>query len=170
MNKLYFKVKKLREGAIVPSKREEDAAYDFYALLEEDFKVMMPGDLFLAPTGLAVAIPQDYVLYFAERGSTGSKGLAKRCGVVDSGYRGEVFIVLNNTSNKPIVLSNYDDERLDKFLEEKGLERYGVTVYPLSKGIAQGMIIPVPHIEVEEVDELDSNTLRGTGALGSSQK
>lgn len=170
MEKPFFKVKKLRDTAIIPSKREEDAAYDIYCDIEDDFKIINPGDLFMAPTGIAVEIPKNWVFYVAERGSSGSKGLSKRCGVIDSGYRGEVFVVLNNTSNKPIILSRYEDEKLDSFLNENNLEKENCTIYPLSKGIGQAMILYVPHIEVEVVDELDDTSERGTGALGSSGK
>lgn len=170
MDQLYFKVKVLREGAKVPSKREEDAAYDIYGLPEDEFVLLRPGDLYLMPTGFAMEIPKHWVLYIAERGSSGSKGFAKRCGVVDSGYRGEVFVVLNNTSNKPIVYAKEESESYNKFLEENNLTKEEVVFYPHKKGIAQGMLLPVGHTEVEVVQELDDTSERGEGKLGSSGK
>jgi dUTP pyrophosphatase len=167
MDKPFFKVKKLREEAKIPSKREEDAAYDFYGCFDEHFKLLMPGELTMIPTGLSSEIPKDWVLYLAERGSTGSKGIAKRCGIIDSGFRGEIFVVINNTSNKPVVFANHEGPELGVFLEENNLD--DVTIYPQSKGIAQGMLFYCPHVEVEEVTEM-SESERGEGALGSSNK
>ncbi len=169
MEKPFFKVKKLKEGAIIPSKRPEDAAYDLYAIFEEDFKILMPGEIFMAPTGLSVEIPSDWVFYIAERGSTGSKGISRRCGVVDSGYRGEIFVPLNNTTNKPVIFAVKEGPALADFLEEQGLQGGEVTIYPQSKAIAQAMIMYAPHVEVEEVEELGESE-RGDGALGSSGK
>ena len=165
-----MKVKKLREGAKIPSKREEDAAYDIYGIFEEDFKILMHGELSMIPTGIAVEIPKNWVLYIAERGSIGSKGIAKRCGVIDSGYRGEVFVVINNTSDKPVIFVKSDDTKLDNFLSEKKHTKENVTIYPQSKGIAQAMLLYTPHIEPEVVLELDNTSKRGEGALGSSGK
>lgn len=169
MEQPYFKVKKVKEGAKVPSKRSEDAGYDLYCVYEEDFKIMRPGESFLAPTGIAVEIPQNWVFYIAERSSSGSKGLAKRAGVIDSGYRGEIFVALNNTSTKPIIFAAKEGPALADFLEEEGLQGDDVTIYPQSKAIAQALILYAPHIEVEEVEELGQSE-RGDGALGSTGK
>ena len=165
----YFKVKKLKEGGKIPSKREEDAGYDIYGLFEEDFQILNPGDVTLIPTGISCEIPKNWVLYVAERGSTGSKGIARRCGVVDSGYRGELFIATNNTSNKIVVFGKDDGIDLANFLESKNILKEDITFYPQSKAVAQVMLLQVPHVEVEEVTEL-TDSERGEGALGSSGK
>lgn len=168
MEQPYFKVKRVRDGAKIPSKREEDGGYDLYGVFEKDFQILMPGEITLIPTGLSIEIPKNWVFYVAERGSTGSKGISRRCGVVDSGYRGEVFVATNNTSNKPIVFAkNTDGAELAVFLEENNL--VDVTVYPHSKGIAQALLLYCPHIDVEEVTDL-ADSERGSGALGSSGK
>lgn len=167
MEQPYFKVKKVRDGAKIPSKREEDGGYDLYGVFEKDFQILMPGEITLIPIGISVEIPKNWVFYVAERGSTGSKGISRRCGVVDSGYRGEVFVATNNTSNKPIVFAKTDGEELTRYLEENDLN--DVTVYPHSKGIAQALLLYCPHVEVEEVTDL-SDSDRGSGALGSSGK
>ncbi len=169
MEKPYFRVKKLKEAAILPSKRDEDAGYDLYGVVEENFILLKPGDIRMFSTGISIEIPKDWVFYVAERGSTGSKGIARRCGVVDSGYRGEIFVPLNNTSNKPILFYREDNEFMDEFLKENSLERTEITLYPISKAITQGMLLYCPHVEVEEVDELQ-DSIRGENALGSSGK
>lgn len=170
MNQPYLKVKKLRDEAKVPSKREEDAAYDIYGIIENDFEILKPGEIKLMPSGIAVQVPKDWVFFLTERGSTGSKGLARRCGVIDSGFRGEVFTCLNNTSNKSIVFIKNSEEGLEDFLASKNLQKDNVTLYSMSKAVSQAMVLHVPHIEVEEVDELDDNSKRGEGKLGSSGK
>ena len=170
MEKPYLKVKKLREGAAVPTKREEDAGYDLYGVFEERFFVLMPGEISLIPTGLSLEFPKDWVFYVVERSGSGSKGIARRAGVVDSGYRGEVYVAVNNTTNYPIIFAANDGPELADFLEDKDMLREDVIVYPQSKGVAQGMLLYAPHVEVEEVDELSEDTQRGDGTLGSSGK
>ena len=169
MQEVYFKVKKVDPRAIIPSKREEDAGYDFYGVFDDEYQVLKHGEITLIPTGISMEFPKDWVLYLAERGSTGSKGIARRAGVVDSGFRGELKVMLNNTSNKTIIFIKdgvHEHEVLDKI----SLERDQVTFYPQSKAIAQGMLLYAPHVEVEEVEELSSDSQRGDGMIGSSKK
>lgn len=168
IEKPYIKVKKLKKNAIVPSKRDEDAGYDLYAVIDEEYNILMPGEIKLMPTGISIEIPKDFVFYLAERGSTGSKGIAKRAGIIDSGFRGEIFVALNNTSNKPVIF--YKNEAIiNDLLKSKGFSIENVTLYPLTKAIAQGLLLYCPHVEIEEVNEL-GESLRGTGILGSSKK
>lgn len=169
MEKPFLKIKRLNENAIMPSKRDEDAGYDLYGIFEEDFFILKPGDIKMTSTGLSIEIPNNWVFYIAERGSTGSKGIARRCGVVDSGYRGEIFVPLNNTSNKQVIFYRYNDQRLDNFLKENNLNKEEITLYPYSKGVGQAMLLYVPHVEIEEVHEL-TDSIRGDGSLGSSGK
>lgn len=168
MEKPFFRVKLLDERAKLPFKRDEDAGYDIYAVLDEKYKILMPGEIFLFPTKISMEFPQDWVFYIAERSSTGTKGISKRCGIIDSGFRGELFVPINNTSNKPILFFN-DKLKVDDFLEDENLSEDEVTLYPLTKAIAQGMLLYCPHVEVEEIHEL-SDSMRGDGALGSSNK
>lgn len=170
MERPFFKVKKFKDSAIVPSKRLEDAGYDFYGYFENDFEIFDSAHINLIPTGIGCEIPSEWVLLLAERGSTGVRGISKRAGVVDSGFRGEIFVALNNTSDKPIIFAKYEDERLDEFLKENKLWKEEVTVYPQGKAIAQGLLLYCPHVEVEVVSELSDNSERGTGTIGSSGK
>jgi dUTP pyrophosphatase len=154
---------KVRENAIIPSKRVEDAGYDIYANFEGNELVINPQEIVLVPTGIASSVKDDYVLVAKERSSTGTKGMAVRCGVIDSGYRNEIFIPINNTTNKKIVITKTPDAQ------------YGddVIVYPATKAIAQLLLLPVPKANVKEIPyeqlkEIPSQ--RGMGALGSTQK
>ena len=168
MEKPFLKVKKLNEDAIIPSKRDEDAGYDLYGQFKEDNVILMPGELILIPTGISIEFPRDWVFYIAERSGAGSKGIARRCGVIDSGYRGEIMVATNNTSNKPIIFFK-DEHSVEEKLKEANLEKDKVILYPQSKGIAQGMLLYCPHVEIEEVHDL-ADSVRGDGAWGSSGK
>lgn len=157
------KFAKVRKNAIIPSKRLEDAGYDIYANFEEDYIEIKSGEIKFIPTGIASAIPIDYYMQFQERGSTGSKGLSARCGVIDSNYRGEWKVPINNTTNKTIIIAkNVKDFDSNKFI-----------VYPYTKAICQALLLPVPRtiiaeITYEELQKIESD--RGLGMLGSTGK
>ncbi len=170
VKKPFFKVKKFKENAIVPSKRKEDAGYDIYGCFEEDYKVLKTGELWMCPSGIGYEIPEDWVLLLHERGSTGTRGISKRAGVNDSGFRGEMFVILNNTSNKDIIFAKDTGAGLAVFCEENNINELDITVYPQSKAIAQAILMWCPHADVELVEELSDNSERGAGVIGSSNK
>lgn len=195
-NKLYFA--KLREDATIPTKNNEDAGRDIYACFDEDYMIIHPHETKMIPTGICSACSDDYYIQLVERGSTGTKGIAQRCGCIDSGYRGEWFVPLTNTGNQPILIikedfykSMMDYNRLpvNRFYEKYGEDSdqliFNITTakdelnfnqiikYPYEKAIAQSVILPVPKMDTEEisVEELQSiPSKRGIGALGSSNK
>ena len=163
-NDLYFA--KVNPNAIIPSKRLEDAGYDLYACFDEDYMVIEPHETKLIPSGIATAFSPKYVAILKERGSNGSKGIAQRCGVIDSGYRNEWFVPLTNTTTKTVVISKLPKEQLPLMLQE------GI-VYPYTKGIAQFIMVEVPVLDVHEISFDDLKRIeseRGMGALGSSGK
>ena len=92
------KFAKVHPNAIIPSKRDEDMGFDIYACFDEDYIMIGAHETVLVPTGIASSCNPDYGFLLFERGSTGSKGIARRCGVVDSGYRG--VKMLNDRLNK----------------------------------------------------------------------
>lgn len=166
---------KVHPNAIIPSKRDEDMGFDIYACFDEDYIVINPHETKLIPTGIASACNPKYGFLVFERGSTGSKGIARRCGVIDSGYRNEWFIGLTNTTSKKLFISKLsEEETYDKYYD--GYEpwiREDFIVYPYSKAIAQALVVPVPKVEVKEIpyEELKAiESERGMGALGSSNK
>lgn len=162
------KVAKVRPDAIIPTKRKEDAGYDIYANLEkENGRVELwcyKGKTTLVPTGIAMALPDTH--YFNakhERGSTGKIGLSVLAGVVDSGYRGELFIALVPLTKDVVITDAVKD------VEDIG----NVILYPYSKAIAQGTIDLVPNVKIEEVtyeDLLSIESERGLTKLGESGK
>lgn len=156
---------KVKPEAIIPTKRDEDGCYDIYACSDKEEIIIKPHEIVTIPTGIASAFHYSRRLDFQrERGSTGSIGLVPRCGQVDSGYRGEVFLKMQNTTNKFIVISKKTKETFE--------DEYGV-IYPMSKAICQAALEIVPEDESEELsyeDLLKIPSERGTGALGSSGK
>ena len=156
---------KVKPSAIIPSKRDEDAAYDIYACFDDDYLVIPPHKTVLIPTGIATVFSPKWVALLRERGSNGSKGIAQRAGVIDSGYRGEWFVPLTNTNRVPVVIV------------KKGVELpliyNDAIIYPYEKGIAQLLMVEVPKLRTKEItyeELLQFNSERGTGALGSSGK
>lgn len=187
--KTNIKFAKVRPDAIIPSKRNEDMGFDIYACFNEDYVIINPHETKLIPTGIASSCGSEYGFVLRERGSTGSKGIALRAGVIDSGYRNEWFVGLTNTTNKILYISKFDkietikrdiqksqyaglldDE--DILLSNKEIDEMMI-LYPYSKAIAQALLIPVPEVNVEEIsyeDLKDIHSERGLGALGSSNK
>lgn len=165
------KFAKIRPDAKIPSKRDEDMGFDIYACFDDDYMVIYPHETKLIPTGIASSCDSDYGFILRERGSTGSKGIALRAGVIDSGYRNEWFVGLTNTTNKVLFISKLSEqETYHKFYNEIMPESF---VYPYSKAIAQALIVPVPKVKVDEIsyEELQQiKSERGLGALGSSGK
>lgn len=162
---------KVHPNAIIPSKRDEDLGFDIYACFDEDYIVINPHETKLIPTGIASACDHKYGFLVFERGSTGSKGIARRCGVIDSGYRNEWFIGLTNTTNKVMFISKLSEkDTYDKYYGDVMPESF---VYPYSKAIAQAVLFPNYKANVEDIsyDELkEIKSERGMGALGSSNK
>jgi len=165
------KFAKVRPDAKIPSKRVEDMGFDIYACFDEDYIVIHPHETRLIPTGIASSCDVGYGFVLRERGSTGSKGIALRAGVIDSGYRNEWFIGLTNTTNQVLFISKLP-------AQETYTKYYGDIMppslcYPYSKAIAQALVIPVPEVEVEELSYEELQAIpseRGLGALGSSGK
>lgn len=138
-------MRRLRPEAVLPSRAYEgDAGLD---LSSAEALVLAPGERAVIGTGLAVAVPEGHAAFVQPR-----SGLAARHGItivnapglVDSGYRGEVKVVLLNTGDEP-------------FAVEPGMR------------IAQLVVLPVASPEPVEVDELPGSDRgeRGHGSSGS---
>ncbi|WP_206459316.1 dUTP diphosphatase [Anaerovorax sp. IOR16] len=167
--KIYFA--KVRENAVIPSKIEENAGYDIYANFEEFYMVINPHETKMIPTGIASACSSDYYFQLFERGSTGTKGIGQRCGVIDSGYRNEWFVPITNHNDYKVIIA------------KEGITAgmiYGNTVsapahiiYPYEKAICQAVLLPVPKTEVIEMSYehlCEIKSKRGMDKLGSSGK
>lgn len=172
-NEIYFS--KIKDNAIIPSKREEDAGYDFYACFDEDFFVIDALSTKAIPTGIATAFSKKYYAQVEERGSTGKIGMKKSSGVIDSGYRGEWFIMTYNANNKPLIISKISAEELPEnfSVDGKNYNKNEVVLYPYTKAICQAVMHEVPNLQVKEVayDQLlKFESERGETCLGKSGK
>ncbi len=102
-------IQKVRAGARLPVYATEFAAgADLYACLDEPMTVA-PGQTVLVPTGLAFEIPTGYAgLIYARSGLATKQGLApaNKVGVIDSDYRGELYICMFNHSDAPRVIEH----------------------------------------------------------------
>ena len=134
MNKLYWA--KVKPDAKVPQKRYEDAGYDLYPCFEEDYMVIEPHETKLVPLGVASAFDPEFVMILKERGSTGTKGIAQRSGVIDSGYRGEYMAPVTNLNTKRVVIKKQDVEYKEDAI-----------IYPYEKAICQGVLLRMPQLE-----------------------
>lgn len=156
---------KVKPNAIIPSKRLEDGCYDVYACVDEDEITIHPHEIVEISTGIASAFSPKYRLDFQrERGSTGSFGLVPRCGQIDSGYRGEIFLKMQNTTNKTIVISKHV-QQIQEFPNK--------VIYPMNKAICQAALEFVPDVYEKEIPYeqlIKIPSKRGTGKLGSTGK
>ena len=138
-------VVRLREDAVLPERAYAgDAGLDLATCERVE---LGPGERAVVPTGLAVAVPEGFAGFVQPRSGLAARhGIAvvNSPGLIDSGYRGELRVVLLNT----------DRER--PFVAEIG-ER-----------IAQLVILPVPELGLVEVPELPA-TERGARGFGSSR-
>lgn len=128
---------KVRPHAVIPTKRIEDAGYDLYPCFDEDFLEIGPWETKLVPLGVASAFDSNYVMILKERGSTGTRGIAQRCGVIDSGYRGEYMAPVTNLNPKPLRIVKQNA------IAQQPKE---VVVYPYEKAVAQGVMLSLIHI------------------------
>ncbi|MDA3836832.1 MAG: dUTP diphosphatase [Nanoarchaeota archaeon] len=136
-----IKVKKLHPDAKLPLyAKPGDAGMDIFSY--EDV-IIYPGKRHSVSTGVSIALPIGYVSLIWDKSGIALNGLTKMAGVIDSEYRGEYKILLLNVSDKP---------------------------YEIKKGqkVAQILIQEIVSPEIEEVEELDMDTSRGTGGFGST--
>jgi dUTP pyrophosphatase len=87
----------VEDGQLTPYKKHfSDAGWDLRA--KESF-TLAPHEWRVIKTGVRTEIPQGYVGIIKERSGLGAKGLAVRAGVIDSDYRGEIGVVIQNLTN-----------------------------------------------------------------------
>ena len=158
---------KVKPDAIIPTKREEDAGFDIYGLFDEENIVINPHETKMIPTGLATAFDSKYVAILKERGSTGTKGIGQRSGVVDSGYRNEIFVPITNHNDKPLIITKETNQTTLEILAEDYI------IYPYSKAICQMILLELPQLQTKEIsyEELKNiKSERGMTCLGQSGK
>ncbi|MGH2998539.1 MAG: dUTP diphosphatase [Gaiellaceae bacterium] len=136
--------RKLRDDAVVPSRAYDgDAGLD---LASCERVVLEPGARATVGTGLAVAVPDGYAGFVQPRSGLAARNgitIVNAPGLIDSGYRGEVRVVLLNT------------DASEPFVVEPGMR------------IAQLVVVPVAAVDPIDVEELPE-TERGVRGFGSS--
>jgi dUTP pyrophosphatase len=137
-------ITRLRPDAIVPERAYAgDAGLDLASCERVE---LGPGERALVGTGLAVAIPEGFAGFVQPRSGLAARhglSVVNSPGLVDSGYRGELRVVLLNTDTK------------EPFVIEPGMR------------VAQLVVLPIPELELVEVDELPASE-RGVKGFGSS--
>ena len=149
-----LKIKKLNDRAVIPQYQHEgDAGFDFTAIVDyrdamgeySETVTVSPGEKYIVSTGLSMAIPKGYELQVRPRSGLAYKHgitVINSPGTVDSGYNGEIKVILLNTGSNPFDMSTGDR-------------------------IAQGVINKLPSVEIREVNVLP-DTSRGAGGFGST--
>ena len=140
-------VKRLNSKVKLPKyKTSGSSGMDLMAFIDNPIKIA-PNNLELVPTGLSIAIPEDFEIQIRPRSGLAAKfsvGVLNSPGTIDSDYRGELKIILFNHGNKDFIVNNNDR-------------------------VAQMILTPVIKMELEEVDQLPE-TIRGSGGFGSTGK
>ena len=158
-------IKKLHPDAALPKyAKQGDSGFDLVAV--ED-TVIEPGETKLIKTGLAFEIPEGYEIQVRPRsGITLKTKLRVQIGTIDSNYRGEVGVIVDNIKTP----TGYPTKLLWTLKSITGSDeaRPDMT-YIIRKGdrIAQAILAPVAYTEFVEVDEL-SETVRGVNGYGST--
>ena len=139
---MQIRVKRVHPYAKLPTyAKPGDSGMDLHSVLSEI--EMPPGEIEIIPTGICLEIPEGYEGQVRPRsGLSSNDGLIAVLGTIDSGYRGEVNVILRN------------------------IKSYEQTVKRGDR-VAQLVIAPVARAELVEVDEL-SETERGTDGFGST--
>ena len=142
---LALPVRRVREEARLPEAAYvDDAGLD---LATCDAIELGPGERTVASTGLAVAIPPGYAGFVQPRSGLAAKHgvtVVNSPGLIDSGYRGEIKVVLLNTDSRTTFVAEAGDR------------------------IAQLVVLPVPAVAPVEVAELPESQ-RGARGFGSSR-
>jgi dUTP pyrophosphatase len=137
-------VRRLHPEAVLPGRAYAgDAGLDLSSC---ERVVLGPGERAVVGTGLSIAVPDGHAGFVQPRSGLAARHgltIVNAPGLVDSGYRGEVRVVLLNT------------DREHAFTVEPGMR------------IAQLVVLPVPQLELVEVDELPASE-RGVRGFGSS--
>jgi dUTP pyrophosphatase len=139
------KIQRLTDTATIPTySHVSDACADIYA---DEEVTIMPGDTYPVSTGIALAIPDGFVIHVYPRSGlsmrTGLR-LANSTGIIDAGYRDELKVLIWNTGEVPYHV-------------EKGMR------------IAQMDIMQSPAMdfyEVENIKEIPGDRLGGFGSSG----
>ena len=148
MDKLQLKVKRgelAKEFPLMKVAKYGDVGLDIPIAFKDRGEITInPGERYLAPTDIRIEIPYSHWAAIEARSSTSKQSLIVPKGVIDPGYRGELFAQIINVGNKPVTIHHGD--RLIQLILHKN---------------------EVNNFEIVEADEL-SESERGESGFGSS--
>lgn len=140
-------IQKLNDQAIIPKYQSELASgFDLHACLTETITIL-PGQRAIIPTGIAFALPDHLEIQIRPRSGLAAKHgitVLNTPGTIDADYRGEIKVILYNTSDQDFVIQHGDR---------------------IAQGVLQ-VVIRETFVEVETLDQTD----RGSGGFGHTGK
>jgi len=138
-------IKKLHSDVNIPKyETEGSSGLDLEAYIEEDLK-LLSGERKLVPTGVNVAMPNNFEIQIRPRSGLAYKNgisVVNTPGTIDSDYRGEIKVLLINLGTEAVTIKKF-------------------------QRIAQMVICPIIKANLKEVQELPE-TIRGVGGFGST--
>ena len=138
-------IKRLSKNIELPKyETNGSSGMDLSANIEKQIKIE-PGKTSIIPTGISVSIPENFEIQIRSRSGLAAKSqvsVLNSPGTIDADYRGELKVILINSSNKTFVV-------------ERGAR------------IAQMVLCPIVKAKFKEVDNLD-DTIRGDSGFGST--
>lgn len=141
MTELLFR--RLNQYAYAPEKAHvSDAAFDLRAYKSHR---LSSGEMVEIPTGISIQLKPYHAAHVLPRSGLARNNqitIQNSPGLIDSGYRGEIIVLLRNEGKEPFYVKNGDR-------------------------IAQLEVVGLPHVDLVEVAELDKSD-RGEGGFGST--
>ena len=138
-------IKKLHSDVNIPKyETEGSSGLDLEAYIEKDLK-LLSGERKLVPTGVSVAMPNNFEIQIRPRSGLAYKNgisVVNTPGTIDSDYRGEIKVLLINLGTETVTIKKF-------------------------QRIAQMVICPIIKASLKEVQELPE-TIRGAGGFGST--
>lgn len=138
-------IKKLHSDVNIPKyETEGSSGLDLEAYIEKDLR-LLSGERKLVPTGVSVAMPNNFEIQIRPRSGLAYKNgisVVNTPGTIDSDYRGEIKVLLINLGTETVTIKKF-------------------------QRIAQMVICPIIKANLKEVQELPE-TIRGAGGFGST--
>ena len=138
-------IKKLHSDVNIPKyETEGSSGLDLEAYIEKDLR-LLSGERKLVPTGVSVAMPNNFEIQIRPRSGLAYKNgisIVNTPGTIDSDYRGEIKVLLINLGTETVTVKKF-------------------------QRIAQMVICPIIKANLKEVQELPE-TIRGAGGFGST--
>ena len=159
----------LAEGAVLPAyAHDTDAGMDIYA--QEEYTIA-PGESIIIPTGIKCAIPNGYALLIQPRSGQSAKTklrIANTPGLIDSGYRDEIGVIVENIE-PPFKDIDYEFDENGEIHIKSILHGQSYTIVK-GQRFAQMRLVAVPKadfVKVSSVDEIGENRGGGYGSTGA---